>query len=108
MNQWQPSLVTEPVPLSLSLHTHTHTYTRTHTHTHTHTHTRTRRDQRPPSLVAEEVAPLPEGYGGHREGGWEAIAGTGSSWGERSVAAIAHENSAVVKQVGVRRGGVLL
>jgi len=51
------------------------------------------------------VAPLPEGYGGHREGGWEAIAGTGSSWGERSVAAIAHENSAVIKQVGVKEGG---
>ena len=39
-------------------------------------------DRRPPSLPAQEVRPLADGYGGHREGGWEAVGGAGSSWGE--------------------------
>ena len=34
-------------------------------------------DRRPPSLAPEAVRRLPEGFGGHREGGWEAVAGAG-------------------------------
>jgi hypothetical protein len=39
-------------------------------------------DRRPPSLESLNVRPLADGYGGHREGGWEAVGGAGSSWGE--------------------------
>ena len=34
-------------------------------------------DRRPPSLAPEAVMQLPEGFGGHKEGGWEAVAGAG-------------------------------
>ena len=34
-------------------------------------------DRRPPSLAPEVVMRLPEGFGGHQEGGWEAVAGAG-------------------------------
>jgi len=34
-------------------------------------------DRRPPSLAPEAVMRLPEGCGGHQEGGWEAVAGAG-------------------------------
>lgn len=36
-------------------------------------------DRRPPSLAPEAVMRLPEGFGGHQEGGWEAVAGAGLS-----------------------------
>ena len=42
---------------------------------------------------------LADGYGGHREGGWEAIAGAGSSWGERSVAPLVYKYVSVVDEV---------
>jgi len=34
-------------------------------------------DRRSPSLAPEAVMRLPEGFGGHQEGGWEAVAGAG-------------------------------
>jgi len=36
-------------------------------------------ERRPPSLPPEEVGLLGAGMGGHKEGGWEAVAGPGAS-----------------------------
>jgi hypothetical protein len=56
-------------------------------------------NRRPPRLAPEQVMALADGYGGHREGGWEAIAGAGSSWGERSVAPLVYKYVSVVDEV---------